>query len=154
MLDASLLLDKTPKVIAAASPAIDVISSNVSDQVTAVKLFEGSTRNPPRFMVGIKITAGTSPTVRARYVGADDAALTSNVVILADSGTRTKDTDGTALASGDFVALDIPVSGQTIAKRYYGAIYTPGVVDEALEVTASIVESAQTHDAYRKAAVP
>lgn len=90
-----------------------VVSSYVYDAGAAVKLFEGD----QKAIVDVLLTAagGTTPQVRAELRGADDAALTSNPIILAAA---------TSLAS--IAAADLPVrlsmkpSGQRTAKRYYG----------------------------------
>lgn len=151
--DANFKHDVTPKNLSVGTA--DQIGSNVYDAGSAKKVFEGFPQKPARLAGQFKITAGTGTlSWRVRYVGADNAALTTNPVILADSGVQTLDTDGTALAINDFATFSMPIQGQTVAKQYYGPIYTMGTADQDGEVTASVVETGQTWMGYRKAAVP
>jgi hypothetical protein len=145
--------DPTPKNLAVG--AADQISTNVFDAGSAKKLFEGYPVKPMKLNGMFKITAGTGAlSIRVRFVGADNAALTANPVILADTGVVLLDTDGTALAIGDVLLLALTVQGQQIAKQFYGVIYTMGTADEDGEVTAVLCETPQTWMAARKAAVP
>lgn len=113
-------------------------STNVYDAGSAKKLFEGNGGG----VLAIEVTAvgGTSPTFQAQFVGADDAALSTNPVVLADTG-----------ASKVLAATDLPVlyrlrpSNQKDAKRYYGVIYTLTGTSPTATANANIVESAQNH---------
>lgn len=64
---------------------------------------------------------GTLSTIRFQFVGADDSALTSNVLVLAESGVSP------VLAATDipYPKLLVPVEQRT-AKRYYGMLFTQG----------------------------
>jgi hypothetical protein len=54
----------------------DQLSTNVYDAGSAKKLFAG--RGGLKIAVQVSAVGGTNPTFRARFVGADDAALSSN----------------------------------------------------------------------------
>lgn len=125
----------------------DVNSTNVYDAGSAKKLFQGSGQ-PVKVSGVAKCTGGTSPTFRARFVGADDAALTSNVVILADTGATG------VLTSGDRVPFELTPSMQTASKRYYGVIYLDGGTAPTITVSAALVASGQTNQVEFQAAVP
>lgn len=156
MLEGLYKFDATPKNLAVG--AADQVGSNVFDAGSAVKMFGGFTQKPPVLAVNAKITAGTGAlSFRVRFVGADDAVLTGNPEIIADSGVALRENvTGTeaALAIGSQLLFNLSLRGQRMPKRYYGPIYTQGTADQDGEVTAVIVESPQTHDPYRKAAVP
>lgn len=104
----------------ALSGTSDVISTDVSNpRNAAVKLFEGF-GNPFRWHLDITAfaAAGGTPTFRARLVGADNAALTSNPIVIAETGVLP---DQTSLVP---VSLEFELHGQVTAKQYYGVIYT------------------------------
>lgn len=133
----------------------DQISANVYDAGTAKKVFGGNSPRGIHFVGKAKITVGTGVlSFRARVVSADNALLTTNPVIIADTGVQTLDRDGTALAIGDEVEWDIPVQGQRVAKRYYGVMYNWGTADQNGEVTAVVTIDPQTNMLQRKLAVP
>lgn len=154
MLDANFAFDVTPQTIGAANPAIDVLSTNVYDAGAAKKLFAGDSRRPGFMAVGCLVTAGTNPTLRARLVGADNDALTTNPEIIADTGAVAFDDAGSALAANGFFHKEVPITGQKAAKRYYGIIYTPGTVDTAVKVTGVIAFEPQTGHPGKRQAVP
>lgn len=99
----------------------DVVSTNVFDAGSAVKLFAGGGKRLMRIACMVTAVGGTNPNMRMRFVGADDAALTTNPIILADTGV------GPTLTAG---ALPLPIvlspQEQQTAKRYYGVIFTQG----------------------------
>ena len=156
MLDLYLTFDQTPKNLAAG--VADQLSTDVLDEGTTPlkKLFEGFAPLPPKFCVTYKITAGTGVlSFRARLVAADNAALTTNPIILADTGVQTrKQTSDAVLAIGDQLIFEIPVTGQYVAKQFYGAIYTKGTADQDGEVTCYVGGAIQSQMPARKAAVP
>jgi len=135
------------------SSTADTVSTNVLDRGAAELLFPGP--GGIQFGVYASITAGTSPTVRARLVGADNAALTTNPEILADSGVHTLKDDGTtALASGDKKFLTLVPRGQTVPKRYYGLIFTMGGTTPSGDFTPVAAIDIQTNQVGAKLATP
>jgi len=109
----------TPQAIASNSATN---SSNIYDAGSAKWLFAGGAGRGPKLSVEIlKTTLGTSPTMTVQFVGADDAALTSNVITIVQFGpTR-------VLTAADFpMHLEAVIPGQIDKKRYYGIIYTIG----------------------------
>ena len=140
MLDLYLTFDQTPKNLAAG--VADQLSTDVLEEGTPPlkKLFAGFAPLPPKF--------------RARLVAADNAALTTNPIILADTGVQTrKQTSDAVLAIGDQLIFEIPVTGQYVAKQFYGAIYTQGTADQDGEVTCYVGGAIQSQMPARKAAV-
>jgi hypothetical protein len=154
MTSAEFLFEPTPKDMTVGTA--DLISSNVFDAGSAKKLFGGNSLRPPVLQVGYKITAGTGAlSFRVRFVGADNAALTTKPEIIADTGVQTVEPDGqTAFVVGDQVFYALHLQGQRTAKRYYGVITTMGTADQDGEYTAVITEGPQTNMPGRKAAVP
>lgn len=115
----------------------DVVSTNVYDLGAAGKLFQGAAG----LKLAIQVTAsgGTSPTFRAKLVGADNAALTSNPITLADTGTSA------AIAAADVpVIYELLPGQQNTAKRYYGVIYTQGGTSPTATVNAQVAIDAQS----------
>lgn len=114
----------------------DVVSTNVYDAGAAKKLHQGA----GGLKIAIQVTAsgGTTPTFRARYVGADNAALTTNPIILADTGVSA------AIAAADLPLIyDLIPSQQTTDKRYYGVIYLQGGTTPTATVNANgVIDSA------------
>lgn len=111
-------------------------STNVYDAAAAKKLFGGTAHGK----VAIEVTAagGTSPTFEAKVVAADDAALTSNVVTLVDTGTSAASPTTPAL-------YELAVSNQAASKRYYGVIYTLGGTSPTATVNAQFVDAAENN---------
>lgn len=112
-------------------------STNVYDAGSAKKLFGGTSEMG---VLGIQVTAvgGTTPTFRAQFVGADDAALTSNVITIAETGVS-----ATLVAATDPPVLyELNPSNQVTAKRYYGLIYTQSGTSPTATVNAAFVEAA------------
>lgn len=93
-----------------------VLSTNVYDAGSAVKLFQGGASDF-RFIVTATSVAGTTPTLAVALVGADNAALTTNPVTLASAGAASPDALGN-------ITLQMNPSAQTSSKRYYGLFYT------------------------------
>ena len=119
----------------------DQTSTNVFDALVAKKLFGGSGGRGPKIAIAITAIAGTTPNFRARLVGADNAALSSNPIILADTGvSRT-------LASTDLPwCPEFQPAEQLDSKRYYGVIFTQGGnSDNTATVNATGVMDAQSN---------
>lgn len=144
MMDIQTAFQKALKSFPAAT---DQICDNVYDAGAAVKLFEGFSHNPPRMTANLKCTAAT-PTYRVRLVGADDAVLTGNPIVLADTGVSA------AMAVGDNVHIEIPVVGQQTAKRFYGIFVTLAGALGTVDGTAVVRQAPQSNMPYQKAAVP
>jgi hypothetical protein len=108
------------------STTSDVVSTNVYDAGSAKKVYAGASR--PKIGGFITMTGGTGTlSWRARLVGADDAGLTTNPIILADTGVMLKGPDGaTALANTDKAAFELHPTMQPTAKRYYGVVWILG----------------------------
>ena len=130
------------------------VSPNIHDAGSAKIVFGG--RPGPRRKGRATITADASPTIKVDVVAADNDALTSNPVVLASSGVIAVTAAGVALASGDSVEFDFPVTGQTVAKRFYGLMVTLGGTnpDLAAGQKAALVFDAQTNMVGPRAAVP
>ena len=115
----------------------DVVSTNVYDAGSARKLFEGYQRG--QIAVVVTAAGGTTPTFRARVVGADDDALTTNPVILADTGVSA------AITAGDLpLNYSLQPAVQAASKRYYGVIYTLGGTTPTATVSAAFQETQQS----------
>lgn len=93
--------------------------------------------------VAVQITGGlggTNPTFRARFVGADNAALTSNPVILAETGVSA------VLVAADIPKLYfLPIAMQRTAKEYYGVIFTQGGTTPTTTVNAFYTYTQQSN---------
>ena len=111
MIDAHLAFSPDKQSLPA---ALTTLSTNVLDCGAAKKLFEGFSHRPPSLSV-IGLTTAGAPTLQVQLVGADDAALGVNPVVLADSGIK---------AAAARFHIEIPVIGQSVAKRYYVLKYT------------------------------
>lgn len=117
----------------------DVLSTNVYDAGSAKKLFGGSGARPARIGITQTATGGTSPTLRARLVAADNAALTTNPIILADTGVSR------VLVAGDVPrVMQLIPQDQIDAKQFYGIIYTQGGTSPTATVSAALM--ADVHD--------
>lgn len=114
----------------------DVISSNVYNAGSAKKVFEGSGEEV-KLAIQVTASGGTTPTLRARFVGADNAALDSNPIIIAETGV-----------SAALVAADIPklyellLANQATAKQYYGVIWLQAGTSPTATVNAFICHTA------------
>jgi hypothetical protein len=115
------------------------VSTNVIDQASAKKVFAGHQR--AYIAVTVSAVGGTNPTFRARFVGADNAGLSSNPIILADTGV-----------SRILTAADLPYQvqlhpgpSQLDAKQFYGVIFTQSGATHTATATAAIQDSQQTH---------
>lgn len=123
-----------------------VVSTNIYDAGTdedgngkTPKLFGGTIRKA-HLAIQVTKAGGTDPTFQAQFVGADNAALTTNPVVLADTGTSGK------LAAGDLPALyELRAGLQTVGKRYYGVKYTLTGTSPTATVNAGIVEASQSN---------
>lgn len=119
----------------AGGAGVDVNSTNVHDAGAAVKLFEGDN---PNVIAAVDVTAagGTTPDLRARFVGADDAVLTSNVITLGDTGV---------FVIGTAPNLKrVRIQRQTTAKRYYGFIFVQSGANHTATVNAQLTGAAQS----------
>jgi hypothetical protein len=124
----------------------DVVSTNVyavgangAAAAVATKLFEGGGQEKKLF-VQVTASGGTTPTFRARLVGADNAALTSNPIILAETGVSA------ALTAADLpVVYEINVAHQRTAKLYYGVIYIQAGTTPTATVNAWIGDEGQNN---------
>lgn len=141
-LDQAWAFDSTPKTVTAAANG-----SNVNDQGAAIKLFDG-TGEPFRLGGYYKANSGTNPTLRIQFVGADDAALTSNVITLAETGVSP------VLVAGTVVPYELIPGNQSAAKRFYGVIYTPAGTTPNIDVTCVGGLDLQSNMPALKAAVP
>jgi hypothetical protein len=135
--------DPTPK--AAVTAAAN--STNVYDAGSAKKLFDG-TGKPFRINGFHKANSGTNPTMRVQFVGADDAALTSNVITIVETGTSP------VAVAGTVNPFELIPQFQSTAKRYYGLIYTPAGTTPNFDVTAAGGLDLQSNMPALKAAVP
>lgn len=122
------------------------ISSNVYDALVAKKLFAGSTGRGPKLSIDIPasgVTLGTNPTFQAQLVGADNAALTTNPIVLGQIGpTRVLTAADFPAASG--LHFELQVGEQLDAKRFYGISYVVGGTAVTFGVNANLVETAQS----------
>lgn len=117
----------------------DAIIGDVYDAGSAKKLFGGSAGLGPKAAISFSAIGGTSPTARVRLVGADDAALTTNPVILGDTGVSR------VLTSADLPYMAEFIPGEQLdAKRYYGFIATLGGTSPTGTVSAALVADAQS----------
>jgi hypothetical protein len=95
----------------------DTVSTNVYNAGSAIKLFCGA-GEPMKLAVQVTAAGGTSPTFRARLVAADNAALTTNPIIIVDTGVSA------VLTAADLPVLyELLVGLQVTAKQYYGVIF-------------------------------
>lgn len=114
-------------------------STNVFDAGVAKKLFGGAGGKGPKLSAIASALAGASTTLRVQLVGADDAALTSNVVTVADSGTSR------ILTAADLpFPMELVPADQLDLKRYYGLIITVAGSSGSVTLVANLVEDAQT----------
>lgn len=144
---------------------VRTISTNVfdSDQTgaaeaatPAVRLF--ASPKVARLVFRTAITAdGGTISIRVEFIGADNAALTTLPVLLADTGIILTDEGGAALATGDIVDVALQISGQTAAKRFYGCFVTLGGTNPDIVAAASqlfIALDSQTNQPGNQVAVP
>lgn len=146
MIDVQMKFQPTVKSLVAAT--VNQISDNVYDAASAVKVFEGYSHHAPRLSLTGKVTAGAATQVRARLVGADDAALTTNVVTIADTGL------GEVIANGASFHKECVCNGQVTAKRYYGILFDTAGAAGTADVVGTVEEAPQSNMPYQKAAVP
>lgn len=117
----------------------DQLSTNVYDAGAAVKAFGGG-GVPPKISIQVTAVGGTSPTFRARFVGADSADLATNPIILDDTG-----------ASRVLTATDLPLpielkpNNQLDAKRYYGVVFTQAGTTPTATANANLVIDSQSN---------
>src|SRR5436190_9713968 len=120
----------------AATGATDAVSTNVYNAGSAKSVFGGSGR--AKVAIHVTAAAGTTPKFRARLVGADNAALTTNPEIISDTGLSAAITAGLLPLSYELVP-----SNQKVAKQYYGVIVVMGGADNTCTYSANVVETSQ-----------
>ena len=114
------------------------LSTNVYDAGKAVKFFEGN--GGGELEIEVTAAGGTSPTFQAQLVGADNAALSTNPIVIADTGTSP------ALAAGDLPVLyRLHPNNQVTAKEFYGVKFTQGGTSPTATVNARIGQAAQNN---------
>lgn len=136
------------------SSTADTVSANVMDWATARAIFGGPVS--VKFKVTMALSGATGTiSARARIVGADNAALSTNPEIIADSGVELNQDDGaTALVASSIVRKTLIPAGQVQPKRFYGLVYTLGGTTPSATCTCAVVLDDQTSMPYAKAAVP
>lgn len=110
-------------------------STNTYNAGVARKIFSGFQKKL-KMILNISASGGTSPTIRARLVGADDAALTSNVVDICDTGVI-------AWTSGATGFREFIIGPQTVAKQHYGIIYVLTGTTPTFTVDAELADAWQ-----------
>lgn len=123
----------------AIADGVEVISTNVADMGSAVKLFEGS---PGEVKLIVEITefTGADTTARVRLVAADDAPLATNPINLADTGVT-----AVLVATDVPKVFEIPVGHQRDAKRFYGAFIDLGGAAPTAKVNVRLATGTQSH---------
>jgi hypothetical protein len=150
LLEASMAFGST----AISSSTSDTISTNVYNAGSAKKLLAGPHSVSIQGRVTLSAGSGTL-SVRARFVGADNAALSTNAEILADTGVHLNKEDGsTALANTDTFFFTLSPANQRAPKQYYGMIYTLGGTTPSATCDGNLVIDDQTSMAGLKAATP
>lgn len=129
-----MILDQLFKFASDQALTASAISTNVLDFGAAVSLFGGDNRDL-RMWLNQTASGGTSPTIRAQLIGADNAALTTNAITIADTGTLT----------GAVQRVQATIGPQSAAKRFYGISFTLGGTSPTATVDVEIVESPQTN---------
>lgn len=112
------------------------LSTNSIDLTQARDIGEGKELYM-NFAITTGVTNGTS--TEFQIVIADDAALTSNLVVIASSGAVAT----ASLPIGTHVPVPIPPKPGSLGKRYIGARYVVVGTNNAGKVTADIVEAIQ-----------
>jgi hypothetical protein len=121
------------------SGATSTNSTNVYNAGSAKKLFGGA-GEPVSLAVHVTAAGGTSPTIQAKLVGADDSGLSSNVIVIADTGVSP------ALAASDLpYALEVVPAQQKTAKQYYGVIFVQTGTSPTATVNAALTIDAQSN---------
>lgn len=119
MLDQQLLMSDAQALTATAN------STDYIDAGAARNLGSGQR---VALVVHVSAQGGTSPTIQAVFVGADDTAFSTNKITIADSGTK-------AAPGVGFIRMAIPAH---TAKRYFRVEYTLGGTSPTYTVTAGI----------------
>jgi predicted RecA/RadA family phage recombinase len=112
------------------------VSTNTIDLSQARDMGEGADLQVA-FNVGTALTGGTS--VKFEVIIADNAALSSNVVVIGSSDAILT----AALVAGYSTAVRLNPQIASLGKRYLGARYTVSGTYSAGTVTADIVETIQ-----------
>lgn len=113
----------------------NIVSTNVYSAGAAKSVFGGVNRKA-RLAIQVTAAGGTDPTFRARLVAADNAALTTNPVTLADTGTHE--------ATGLPLMFELLPGMQATKKLYYGIVYTLGGTDPTATVNAQVTMDPQS----------
>jgi hypothetical protein len=139
---------------AISSSTADTVSANVMDYATASNYFGGPVSLKFKITMALSGATGTI-SARARFVGADNAALSTNPEILADTGVELNQDDGaTALVAASVVRRTLIPGGSIVPKRFYGFIFTLGGTTPSATCTVATVLDDQTSMPYAKAATP
>ncbi len=115
-------------------------STNVYDAGSAKTLFAGAGGHGPKLAATVTAAGGTNPTIQCQFVGADDADLSSNVVVIADSGVSK------VLAAADLPwQIEMVPNNQRDAKRYYGLIWDQTGTNPTATVNGQLCWTAQNN---------
>jgi hypothetical protein len=141
--------------IAAITGTTPTVSPYVYDAQAAVMIFAAG-RRKPKLWFRATIAADASPSIKVDMLGAGNAALTTEPIVLGSSGVIAFDVDGTALVSGDTVEREFEIGYQVEAKRYYGLMVTLGGTNPLTSTAydAYVVWDAQSNMVGARAAVP
>lgn len=132
------------------------VSTNVVDVGSAKKVFAAPFCGFIVFEVAM-VTVGATAGITVDLVGADNAPLTTNPVIINSSGIVATDEDGVTMVAGSIVRGDFPVGGQTKAKQFYGLMTQLAHVDSEIALAAKqgyFTVNPQTNMRKERAAVP
>lgn len=133
------------------------ICTDVFDALSAIKLFAADDLPKLRcYTTGL--TAGTGTlSFRMHMVADSNANLTTTPIILADSGVLLNAEDGTTLALGDDLQVDVAIQRQTAARQFYGAFVTLGGTSPSIAADTKqcyLSMTGQSHLPGLRAAVP
>jgi hypothetical protein len=109
-------------------------STNLVDQGASRDLGRGVRLT---FIMHVSAVSGTSPTIAALLVGADDAAFATNKITLATIATLSPPVANTIYRA-------VPASLPNTPKRYLRVEYTIGGTTPSVTVTATLVLDDQT----------
>lgn len=111
-------------------------STNVIDRSANSNLGAG---NDLHVFVALTAKSGTTPTIYAQFIGADDAGLSTNPVVLATTATLSDPAIPSSLK------ISIPAfNAGTAGKRYFGIKYITTGTSATFTITAGIVLDEQT----------
>lgn len=111
----------------------DAVSDNVYDAGAAINLGSGEAL---KLLIHLSAKAGTTPTFQAKFVGADNAALSTNPITIFDTGT---------LADPVTVPQIVRAAIKShTKKRFFGMKYTVAGTGGDFTVSAGLVKDEQT----------